>query len=42
VNTSEQIDELAAHYESLLHTAEDESERAEEAGRIKDEFLSTL
>jgi len=37
-----QIDELAAHYESLLHKAEDESERAEEAGRIKDEFLSTL
>ncbi|HUR34587.1 MAG TPA: ATP-binding protein [Vicinamibacterales bacterium] len=37
-----QIDELAAYYESLLKKAEDESTRAEEAGRIKDEFLSTL
>jgi signal transduction histidine kinase/CheY-like chemotaxis protein len=37
-----QIDELAAHYETLLHRAEEESARAEEAGRIKDEFLSTL
>jgi len=37
-----QIDELAGHYEALLHKAENESERAEEAGRIKDEFLSTL
>jgi len=37
-----QIDELEAHYESLLHTAEDESAKAEEAVRIKDEFLSTL
>lgn len=37
-----QIDELSAHYEMLLRTAEAESTRAEAAGRIKDEFLSTL
>src|SRR5436190_8713079 len=37
-----QIDELSAHYESLLKRAEDESARAEEAARIRDEFLSTL
>jgi signal transduction histidine kinase len=37
-----QIDDLAEHYESLLRTAEDESVRAEEAGRVKDDFLSTL
>ena len=37
-----QIDELSAHYESLLRMAEDESRRAEAASRIKDDFLSTL
>jgi signal transduction histidine kinase len=37
-----QIDELAGYYEALLTTAEAESRRAEEAGRMKDEFLSTL
>jgi len=37
-----QIEELEAYYESLLHTAEDESAKAQEAGRIKEEFLSTL
>jgi signal transduction histidine kinase/CheY-like chemotaxis protein len=37
-----QIDELAEYYEALLRTADDESRRAEAAGRIKDEFLSTL
>jgi len=37
-----QINELEAHYEALLYTAEGASARAEEAGRIKDEFLSTL
>jgi CheY-like chemotaxis protein/nitrogen-specific signal transduction histidine kinase len=37
-----QIDELSAHYESLLRTAEEESRRAEAAARIRDEFLSTL
>jgi signal transduction histidine kinase len=37
-----QIDELSGHYESLLRTAEAESSRAEEAARIKDDFLSTL
>ncbi len=37
-----QIDELATYYETLLRTAEAASTRAEAAGRIKDEFLSTL
>lgn len=37
-----QIDELSAYYETLLRTAEAASTRAEAAGRIKDEFLSTL
>jgi signal transduction histidine kinase len=37
-----QIDELSRHYESLLRTADEQSERAEAATRIRDEFLSTL
>ncbi|MEQ1729315.1 MAG: hybrid sensor histidine kinase/response regulator [Vicinamibacterales bacterium] len=37
-----QIEELATYYETLLRTAEAASARAESAGRIKDEFLSTL
>lgn len=37
-----QLDELARHYEALLRTAAEESKRAEEAVRIKDEFLGTL
>jgi signal transduction histidine kinase/CheY-like chemotaxis protein len=37
-----QIDELSAHYEALLRTADEESRRAEAASRIKDEFLATL
>jgi len=37
-----QIDELSTYYETLLRTAEGASMRAEAAGRIKDEFLSTL
>lgn len=37
-----QIDELSAYYATLLRTADAESTRAEAAGRIKDEFLSTL
>ena len=36
------IDRLAAHYESLLRTADEQSRRAEEANRLKDEFLATL
>jgi signal transduction histidine kinase/CheY-like chemotaxis protein len=37
-----QLDELSRHYESLLQIADDESRRAESAGRTKDEFLATL
>jgi signal transduction histidine kinase/CheY-like chemotaxis protein len=37
-----EIEELSRHYEALLRTAEEESQRAETAGRLKDEFLSTL
>ena len=37
-----QIDELSTYYETLLRTTEAASMRAEAAGRIKDEFLSTL
>jgi signal transduction histidine kinase/ActR/RegA family two-component response regulator len=37
-----QINELTDHYEALLKTAEEESLRAEEAARLKDEFLATL
>ena len=37
-----QIDALSAHYEALLRTAEEQSVRAETAGRIRDEFLATL
>src|SRR5688572_22126920 len=33
---------LSEHYESLLATAEGDSRRAEEAIRVKDEFLATL
>jgi signal transduction histidine kinase/ActR/RegA family two-component response regulator len=33
---------LSEHYESLLATAEEDSRRAEEAIRVKDEFLATL
>ncbi len=37
-----QIDQLSTYYETLLRTAEGGSMRAEAAGRIEDEFLSTL
>jgi signal transduction histidine kinase len=37
-----QIDELSEYYEALLRKAEEESQRAEAAGRIRDEFLATL
>jgi signal transduction histidine kinase/CheY-like chemotaxis protein len=37
-----QIEELASHYETLLRRAEAESKRAEDACRIKDDFLATL
>ena len=36
------LDELAAHYESLLATADEQSRAAENANRVKDEFLATL
>jgi signal transduction histidine kinase len=37
-----QIDELSSHYEALLRKADEASQRAETASRIKDEFLATL
>ncbi len=37
-----QMDDLSAHYEALLRTADEHSARAETAGRVKDEFLGTL
>ena len=37
-----QIDELSRYYESLLRTADEQSQRAEAANRVKDEFLATL
>lgn len=37
-----QLDELSRHYESLLRIADEESQRAESANRMKDEFLATL
>jgi signal transduction histidine kinase/DNA-binding NarL/FixJ family response regulator len=36
------IDQLAAHYEALLATADEQSRRAEAANHLKDEFLATL
>jgi signal transduction histidine kinase/CheY-like chemotaxis protein len=36
------IDELADHYENLLLRADTESRNADEANRVKDEFLTTL
>jgi signal transduction histidine kinase/CheY-like chemotaxis protein len=36
------IDELSEHYAALLRTADEQSRRAEEANRLKDEFLTTL
>jgi signal transduction histidine kinase len=36
------IVKLSEHYESLLETADQQSQRAEEANRVKDEFLATL
>jgi len=36
------VDDLAAHYEALLRTADEQSRRAEAANRLKDEFLATL
>lgn len=36
------IEELATYYEDLLETADGESQRAEAASRVKDEFLATL
>src|SRR5690349_10395116 len=37
-----QLDELAGYYERLLHTAEEQSRNAEQANRVKNEFLATL
>jgi signal transduction histidine kinase/ActR/RegA family two-component response regulator len=37
-----QIDELSEYYGALLQTADEQSRRAEEANRLKDEFLATL
>ena len=37
-----EIDELSDHYAALLHTADEQSRRAEAANRLKDEFLATL
>src|SRR3954465_14377722 len=37
-----QIDERADHYEKLLLRADTESRNADEANRVKDEFLATL
>lgn len=39
---SVQIDEIAEHYETLLRTADAESRNADDANRVKDEFLATL
>ena len=36
------VNDLSAHYEALLRTADEQSRRAEAANRIKDEFLATL
>ena len=36
------IVKLSEHYESLLATADEQSRRAEQASRVKDEFLATL
>jgi signal transduction histidine kinase/ActR/RegA family two-component response regulator len=36
------IDELSNHYEMLLRRADAESRNADEANRVKDEFLATL
>jgi signal transduction histidine kinase/ActR/RegA family two-component response regulator len=36
------IDDVADHYAALLRTAEEQSRQAEEANRLKDEFLATL
>src|SRR5947208_12176315 len=36
------IEKLAAHYEALLQTADEQSRQAEAANRLKDEFLATL
>jgi len=36
------IDELSEHYATLLRTADEQSRRAEEANRLKDEFLAML
>jgi signal transduction histidine kinase/CheY-like chemotaxis protein len=37
-----QIDNLADHYETLLRIADQESRNADDANRVKDEFLATL
>ena len=36
------MERLAEHYELLLETADEQSRRAEDANRVKDEFLATL
>ena len=36
------IDELSAYYEALLRTADEQSQRAEAANQLKDDFLATL
>jgi signal transduction histidine kinase/ActR/RegA family two-component response regulator len=36
------MERLSEHYEELLDTADEQSRRAEEANRLKDQFLATL
>ncbi|HZR21999.1 MAG TPA: ATP-binding protein [Vicinamibacterales bacterium] len=36
------IDTIADHYEALLKTADEQSRKADQASRLKDEFLATL
>src|SRR6185369_9865530 len=36
------IDKVAEHYAALLRTADEQSQQAEAANRLKDEFLATL
>src|SRR5829696_2036854 len=36
------IEKVAEHYSELLRTADEQSRKAEEANRLKDEFLATL
>ena len=42
IQTRGALQELSAHVDSLLRTADEQSRRAETANRLKDEFLATL